>query len=132
VVPDHAEVEIDVRAVRMADALRIDKKIRGLRPVDRRCRLQVDGGVNRPPMERTRAMASLFRRASEIAAELGIILEESATGGGSDGNFTAALGVPTLDGLGAVGEGAHATHESILTDLINDRVALLAGLIAGL
>ncbi len=132
VVADHAEIEIDVRAVRMADALRIDKMIRSLRPVDRRCQLQVEGGVNRPPMERTRNMASLFRRAAEIASELGIALEESATGGGSDGNFTAALGIPTLDGLGAVGEGAHAAHESILIDEMNERVALLASLIAGL
>lgn len=132
VVPDHAEIEIDVRSVRIADAQRIDKKIRSLRPVDRRCRLQVEGGVNRPPMERTRAMASLFRRAAGIAAPMGIVLEESSTGGGSDGNFTAALGVPTLDGLGAIGEGAHAPDEGILTNRINDRVALLAALIAEL
>jgi glutamate carboxypeptidase len=81
-------------------------------------------------MERTRGVVGLFRLARKVAAELGVNLEESATGGGSDGNFTAALGVPTLDGLGAVGEGAHAAHESILIDRMEDRVELLAQLAA--
>jgi len=83
-------------------------------------------------MERTRAIVRLFRLAQGLAAELGVRLEESMTGGGSDGNFTAALGVPTLDGLGAVGEGAHAAHESILIDRIADRTALLAKLVQAL
>jgi glutamate carboxypeptidase len=83
-------------------------------------------------MERTRAVADLFQRACAIASEMGMKLEESSTGGGSDGNFTAALGIPTLDGLGGVGEGAHALHESILVDRIADRTALLAGLLAAL
>jgi glutamate carboxypeptidase len=92
----------------------------------------VTGGINRPPMERTREIADLFRLARHSAAELDVTLEESSTGGGSDGNFTAALGVPTLDGIGAVGEGAHAAHESVLVDRLADRVALLAKLAAGI
>jgi len=88
--------------------------------------------LNRPPMERTREIGALFGLARKLARELGVEIEESSTGGGSDGNFTAALGVPTLDGLGAVGEGAHAPHESILIDRIADRTALLAKLVAAL
>ena len=86
--------------------------------------------MNRPPMERTKTIAKLFSKAKKMSRKLGLRLEESSTGGGSDGNFTAALGVPTLDGLGAVGEGAHAMNESILVDRIADRVALLAMLIS--
>lgn len=130
VVPDEAEVQVDIRVARMRDAARIDKRFRSLRPVDRRCSIEVEGGLNRPPMERTRAIAALFRTAQQIAREkLGTDLEESSTGGGSDGNFTAALGVPTLDGLGGVGEGAHAPHESILTGPAPARMALLAHLV---
>jgi glutamate carboxypeptidase len=103
-------------------------KFRALRPFDRRCTIEVSGGLNRPPLERSPA-SRLFQTARKLARELGIELEESATGGGSDGNFTAALGVPTLDGLGAVGEGAHAAHESILVNRIADRTALLAKLL---
>jgi glutamate carboxypeptidase len=132
VVAAEAEIEVDVRVVRMTDAGRIDKRMRALRPFDKRCQVQVDGGLNRPPMERTAAIAALFRKSRDIGSQLGIALEESSTGGGSDGNFTAALGVPTLDGLGAVGEGAHAANESILVDRIAERTALLAGLLAGL
>lgn len=130
VVPDEAEVRVDVRVERMRDAAWIDRKLRSLRPVDRRCRIEVEGGLNRPPMERTRAVAALFGAARKIARErLGVDLEESSTGGGSDGNFTAALGVPTLDGLGGVGEGAHAAHESIVADAAPWRIALLAHLV---
>jgi glutamate carboxypeptidase len=82
-------------------------------------------------MERTPGGAALFRQAKRLAAQIGVNIEESSTGGGSDGNFTAALGIPTLDGLGAVGEGAHAPNESILVDRIADRTALLALLVAG-
>ena len=129
VIAAETRVDVDVRAPRLKDAELVDRKFRALRPVDDRCRIEVEGGLNRPPMERTRAIANLFRRAKKMGAELGIRLEESSTGGGSDGNFTAALGIPTLDGLGAVGEGAHAVNESILTDRIADRVALLAKLL---
>jgi glutamate carboxypeptidase len=132
VVAAHARMDVDTRAVRLKDANALDKKFRALRPVDKRCRVSVEGGLNRPPMERTKAIAKLFGKAKRMAAEVGIKLEESSTGGGSDGNFTAALGVPTLDGLGAVGEGAHAMNESILVDRIADRVALLAKLIVEL
>jgi len=130
VVAAEARVEIDVRVTRLAYAEELDRKFRALRPVDARCSIHVEGGLNRPPMERTPEIGNLFTKAREIAASLGIELEESATGGGSDGNFTAALGVPTLDGLGAVGEGAHAANESALVSRIADRVALLAGLLA--
>jgi glutamate carboxypeptidase len=127
-----ARVDIDVRVTRVRDAAIIDRKMRSLRAFDKRCKLNVEGGLNRPPMERSKAVVSLFSRAKEIGASMGLQLEESSTGGGSDGNFTAALGIPTLDGLGAVGEGAHAINESILIDRIPDRTALLAGLLAGL
>lgn len=132
VVAAEARAEINFRVPRLKDAGILDRRFRGLRPFDGRCRLEVSGGLNRPPMERTPAVARLFRLAQRLAAELGVTLEESASGGGSDGNFTAALGVPTLDGLGAVGEGAHATHESILIDRIADRTALLAKLLSSL
>jgi glutamate carboxypeptidase len=131
VVAEEARVWVDVRVSKLRDAASLDRKLRRLRPVDKRCSITVEGGLNRPPMERTRANQALFERARALAGgELGIELEESATGGGSDGNFTSALGIPTLDGLGTVGEGAHAAHESILIDRIPERVALLALLLA--
>jgi len=132
VIAAQAFAEVDIRVPRVRDAAALDKKFRALRPFDKRCSLQVTGGINRPPMERSRAIADLFRLARRFAGQLGVELEESSTGGGSDGNFTAALGVPTLDGVGAVGEGAHAAHESVLTDRLADRVALLAKLAAGI
>ena len=128
VVAAEAHAEIDFRIPRLGDYALLQRKFAALRVRDRRCRLEVTGDLNRPPMERTSEIAALFKTAQRLAAELGVKLEESATGGGSDGNFTAALGVPTLDGLGAVGEGAHAVHESILVDRIADRTALLAKL----
>lgn len=131
VVAAEARVEIDVRAVTSKDARTIDRKLRVLRAIDKRCGVRIEGGLNRPPMERTKAIATLFGKAHAIGSEMGLELEESSTGGGSDGNFTAALGIPTLDGLGGVGEGAHAVNESILTDRVVDRVALLAGLLVG-
>lgn len=130
VVAAEASAEIDFRVPRLADARTLERKFRSLKPFDKRCSLELTGGLNRPPMEPSKDGAALFRTARELAADLGIELEESSTGGGSDGNFTAALGVPTLDGMGAVGEGAHAGHESILIDRIADRVALLAKLTA--
>ncbi len=130
VVAAEAAAEIDVRIARAKDGASLERKFRGLKPLDRRCSISLEGGVNRPPMERTPGVVSLFRTARKLAAELGVKLEESGTGGGSDGNFTAALGVPTLDGLGGVGEGAHAVNESILVDRIADRTALLAKLVA--
>jgi glutamate carboxypeptidase len=132
VVAAEAHIDLDVRVPKLSDGEAIDRKLRRLKPIDRRCKIEVSGGINRPPMERTKAGAELFRKARQIGAELGITLEESTSGGGSDGNFTAALGIPTLDGLGGVGEGAHANNESILIERIPDRIALLAGLLAGL
>jgi glutamate carboxypeptidase len=127
-----AETLIDVRVPSARGGAAIGKKFRALKPFDRRCSIEITGGLNRPPMERTRGVAELFRFAQRCAEDLGVTLEESATGGGSDGNFTAALGVPTLDGIGAVGEGAHAAHESALVERLADRVALLAKIVAHL
>ena len=132
VVAAEARAEVDIRVARLKDAPALDKKFRRLRPFDKRCSIQVEGGLNRPPMERTPAIGRLFSLARALAKQLNVDLEESATGGGSDGNFTAALGVPTLDGLGGVGEGAHAANESILIDRIADRTALLAMLVSSL
>jgi glutamate carboxypeptidase len=132
VVPAEVRLDVDIRAVRLRDAEALDKKFRALRPFDKRCKLRVEGGLNRPPMERNKAIVGLFKKAKKIGAQLGVEVEDCLSGGGSDGNFTAALGVPTLDGVGGVGEGAHAINESILIDRIADRTALLAGLIAEL
>jgi glutamate carboxypeptidase len=129
VIAAEAEAEIDVRIARAKDAARIDRKFHALRVRDRSCVLQVEGGMNRPPMERSRGAVALFRHAATLADEMGFSLAEAATGGGSDGNFTAAIGVPTLDGMGAVGEGAHASHESVLLDQLLPRTALLAEMI---
>ncbi len=129
VVAAEAEAEVDVRIARMKDAARIEKRFRRLRVRDRGCVLEVEGGMNRPPMERSAATVSLLRRAQKLAKGLGFDLEEAATGGGSDGNFTAAMGVPTLDGMGAVGEGAHAPHESVFLKDLVPRTALLAEMI---
>ena len=130
VVAALAQAEIDIRIARAADAAPLDRKFHALRPIDKRCRLEVTGGLNRPPMERTAGTRRLFAIAKDLAREIGVSLEESSTGGGSDGNFTAALGIPTLDGLGAVGVGAHAPNESILVNRIPDRVALLSALVS--
>jgi glutamate carboxypeptidase len=129
VVPAEATAQIDVRIARLKDAAGIDKKMRSLRPFNRKCKIEVGGGINRPPMERSAGVAGLYSRAAAIARELGWKLGEAAVGGGSDGNFTAGLGIPTLDGLGGVGDGAHATHEHILISELPRRAALLAGLI---
>lgn len=132
VVAAEARAEIDVRVPRLRDGALLEKRFRSLRPFDRRCSLEIAGGLNRPPMERSASIVKLFRKARGLAAELGVKLEESTTGGGSDGNFTAAIGTPTLDGLGGVGEGAHASNESILVDRIADRTALLVKLLTEL
>lgn len=132
VVAAEARGVVDIRAPRLRDAESLDRKFRSLKPFDKRCKLEIEGGLNRPPMERSVGIVQLFRTAQQLARDLGVTLEESMTGGGSDGNLTAALGIPTLDGLGGVGEGAHAVNESILMDRIADRTALLAKLIAAL
>jgi glutamate carboxypeptidase len=129
VIPAQAWAEVDARIARKADGPRIERKFASLKPADRRCSISVTGGINRPPMERSRGTVALYRQARALAEDLGFTLEEASTGGASDGNFTAALGVPTLDGLGAVGEGAHAAHESILLEHLAPRTALLAALL---
>ena len=131
VIAEECWVEVDVRAPRSADARYLERQFDSLKPFDKRCTISVMGGMNRPPLERTAGVRALFRKAKALAAELGVNLEESSAGGGSDGNFTAAMGIPTLDGLGGVGEGAHASNESILVDRIADRTALIAKLLAG-
>jgi len=130
VIPAEAWAEVDVRIARKADGARIDRKFVTLKPRDKRCSLTITSGINRPPMERTRGTVKLYRQAWSLAAELGFKLDEAATGGASDGNFTSALGIPTLDGMGAVGEGAHARNESIVLEHLAPRIALLAGLLA--
>ena len=132
VVAAEARAEIDIRVRRLKDAPGLEQRFRELKAYDPRCTVEVTGGLNRPPMERSAEIARLCRTAQKLALELGVELEESQSGGGSDGNFTAALGVPTLDGLGGVGEGAHAANESILIDRMADRTALIAKLLAAL
>lgn len=129
VIPAQATASLDVRVAHMKDAAAIDRQLKALRPHNRKCKLEITGRVNRPPMERSPGVAMLYRKASAIAEKLGWKLEEASVGGGSDGNFTASLGIPTLDGLGGVGEGAHATHESVLISELPRRAALLAELI---
>jgi glutamate carboxypeptidase len=129
VIPAEASAVLDVRVARKQDASIIDRKLRALKPFNRKCKIEISGGINRPPMERMPAVAALYKKAAEIARQFGWKLEEASVGGGSDGNFTAALGIPTLDGLGGVGEDAHATHESVLISELPKRAALLAVLI---
>ncbi|HUD75106.1 MAG TPA: M20/M25/M40 family metallo-hydrolase, partial [Terracidiphilus sp.] len=131
VIAAQAWAEADLRIVRRADGPRMERKFLALKPVDKRCKLTVTGGINRPPMMRTRGTVKLYQQAKALAGELDFNLEEAMSGGGSDGNFTSALGIPTLDGMGAVGEGAHARHESIVVEHLAVRTALLAGLLAG-
>jgi glutamate carboxypeptidase len=129
VVADRASARIDVRVQTMADGARLESAIRGLRATHPTVRLEISGGVDRPPLERSPGVGRLYERAVGIAAALGRDLLDGAAGGGSDGNFTAALGVPTLDGLGPQGDGAHALHEHIVLDDLAWRGAFLAGLI---
>src|SRR5262249_45673535 len=129
VVPAEALAQVDVRIARLKDAAGIEKKMRGLRAFNRKCKIEVTGGLNRPPMERTARVAALYEKAAAIAHDLGWKLGEAAVGGGSDGNFTAGLGIPTLDGLGGVGNGAHAVHEHIVISELPRRAVLIAGLI---
>jgi glutamate carboxypeptidase len=132
VVASSAHCEVDVRIAKASDAAYVEKLFRSLKVSDPHCKLTITGSINRPPMERKAGTIALFKKARSLAAELGFDLEEAATGGGSDGNFTAALGVPTLDGMGAVGEGAHAAHESVVIEHLVPRTALLAAMIASI
>lgn len=130
VVAEEARATIDVRAPTRQAADAVESAFRRLHPVRPGTRLTITGGFDRPPMERTAAVAALFERASALASSVGRELGEGAAGGGSDGNFTAALGVPTLDGLGPVGDGAHAAHEHVDVTALPWRAALVAGLLA--
>lgn len=130
VIAAQCRAEIDVRVTTRDDAARVEALFRGLRTRDAVCRLRVEGGIDRPPMERSEGTVALFQRARALAAEIGLELQEAASGGGSDGNFTAALGVPTLDGMGAVGGGAHSPQEYVVAGHLVERTALLAGMLA--
>jgi len=132
VVPDLAELEIDFRVRTLADGRRVEQALRALTPDDRRVTLEVEGGLHYPPLERTPEVRQVFAAARAVAAEIGMDLREISTGGASEASFAAALGRPTLDGLGADGDGAHAEHEHVLVSSMPTRVALAAGLIARL
>ncbi len=132
VIPDHARVVVDVRVPTMEAAAGVERAFASLQPVDPRTTIEARGGFDRPPLERTAAVERLYSKAKAIAQDFEFDLGEGGTGGGSDGNFTAALGIPTLDGLGAVGDGAHALYEHVLIEALCDRAALIAALIASL
>ena len=132
VVPDHARAEVDVRYSYLADSKPLDRKLHSLRPILPGAKIEVRGGINRPPLERTPQSAQLFARAQSLMREMGISIGEASTGGGSDGNFTSALGIPTLDGLGPIGDGAHSPREHVVIRHLPERAALLASLLATL
>jgi len=132
VIAAEAVAEIDVRIKQLADAPAIEQRFRSLKPRNPQCRIEVSGGINRPPMERNEGVVRLYELARQAGEALRMEVREAGTGGGSDGNFTAALGIPTLDGLGGVGEGAHALNENVLIEEIPRRTALVALLIAGI
>jgi len=130
VIAAECTAQVDARIAKSPDAKTVERLMHSLRVTDKACKLEVTGGINRPPMERKPGTVALFKQARKLALELGINLEEASTGGGSDGNFTAALGIPTLDGMGAVGAGAHASHEHIEAAHITPRTTLLAAMLA--
>jgi glutamate carboxypeptidase len=132
VVPDLAEAEIDFRVRTVEDGRRVEAAVRAIQPTDPRVNLHAEGGMHYPPLERAPHVVAVYEAARGVAAELGLPLDEASTGGASEASFAAALGVPTLDGLGADGDGAHAEHEHVLLTSIPERVALAAGLIARL
>jgi len=129
VVPDRAQVKVDLRVATAAESERIVKAIQSLRPQLPEARLEIVGGLNRPPMERTPQIVAAFERARAIAAEIGLELREGSTGGASDANFAAPLGVPVLDGLGAVGNGGHSVDEHVIASSLPERTALLAAIV---
>ena len=129
VVAAEASVVVDVRISSAKQASTIDRKLRSLKPLDKHCTLHLEGGINRLPMERNAGVAALYEKACEIGKQLDWKVGEASVGGGSDGNFTAGIGIPTLDGMGAVGDGAHAVHEHILVSELPRRALLLAEMI---
>jgi glutamate carboxypeptidase len=132
VVPAEARAEVDVRVMNTEEAARIEEKMHGLKPHLPGTTVKVTGGVGRPPMVRTPEIVALYKKAESLAAEMGFRVTEAGTGGGSDGNFTAALGVPTLDGMGVVGDGGHAIHEHVVVRSLPERAALLAAMLRSL
>jgi glutamate carboxypeptidase len=132
VVAAHARAEIDVRFARASEAQRVVAAIEALRPQLDGARLRISGGIDRPPMERSPGVVRLAQLAQRLASEVGFSLSEASTGGASDGNFTAAMGVPTLDGLGPDGGGAHADSEHLLVESWLQRTQLLRLLIEAL
>jgi glutamate carboxypeptidase len=131
VIPERARAVLDLRALRVSDMRSLEDRLHDLRPFQTGARLEVTGGFDRPPLER-KMSASLFARAQLLAKQMNLALDECTVGGGSDGNFTAALGIPTLDGLGAVGDGAHSSHEHIIINTMPARAALLAALLSSI
>src|SRR5437588_6959017 len=129
VIPERARAVLDLRALHVSDMRHLERRLHALRPLQREARLEITGGFDRPPLER-KMSGSLFARAKSLAKQMNLSLGECTVGGGSDGNFTAALGIPTLDGLGAVGDGAHSAREHVLTNAMPGRAALLAALLA--
>jgi glutamate carboxypeptidase len=131
VIAAEARALVDVRVTRSSDIRRIEQKFRALKPILPGARIEISGGVSRPPMERKMSVA-LYRHTQTLATQMGVELEETASGGGSDGNLTAAIGVPTLDGLGAIGANAHSLRENIIIRALAPRAALIAALLATL
>jgi glutamate carboxypeptidase len=129
VIAEHARAVLDLRALRVSDMRSIENRLRALRPVHKGAKLKITGGFDRPPLERKNC-AALFTKAKSLAKQMNLSLGECTAGGGSDGNFTGALGIPTLDGLGAVGDGAHSDHEYVFIHTLPARAALLAALLA--
>lgn len=129
VIAAEATIEIDARIKSAKQAKILDRKFRALKPFDKHCKLSIEGGINRMPMERNAGVVSLYKKARALAKQINWKLEEAAVGGGSDGNFTAGIGIPTLDGMGGVGDGAHALHEHIVISELPRRALLLAGMI---
>lgn len=132
VVPESARALMDLRVTNLADAAPLEKKLHSLRPILKGARIEMRGGINRPPLERTPGVLRLFHHAQELMRAIGVEVDEAFAGGGSDGNFTAALGIPTLDGLGAVGNSAHSASEHVVIRSLPERTALIAGLLATL
>jgi glutamate carboxypeptidase len=132
IVAEYAELHVDIRTVNLEEAERVERLVRNLRPRLPGIALEVEGGMTRPPMVKTVHTEKLFQLAAQCGIELGIRLEQSHAGGGSDGNFASALGIPTLDGLGAVGEGPHAEYEHVVLDQLPLRAALFAKLLSRL
>ncbi len=129
VIAAEASARFDVRITLAKQAVGVDQKFRSLKPFDDKCKLNIEGNINRLPMERNAGVIALYNKAQTVAQRIGWTLEEAAVGGGSDGNFTAGIGIPTLDGMGGFGEGAHATHEHIVISGLPRRALLLAGMI---